>query len=90
MAALRMLSLASSLHWKPSIPTSSSSSSWHKKISKFNKVKICAVLRIRTRMFFGFLDPAPDPLVGGTDLNPDPSIIKQKNLPKNSFKGSDQ
>jgi hypothetical protein len=34
------------------------------------------VLRIRISMFFGLLDPDPDPLVRGTD--PDPSIIKQK------------
>jgi len=38
-----------------------------------------AVLRIRIRripMFWGLLDPDPDPLVRGTD--PDPFIIKQK------------
>ncbi len=38
-----------------------------------------AVLRIRirrVRMFLGLLDP--DPLVRGMDLDPDPSIIKQK------------
>ncbi len=35
-----------------------------------------AVLRIRTPMFLGLLDPDPDPLVRGMD--PDPSIIKQK------------
>jgi hypothetical protein len=35
------------------------------------------VLRIRRiRMFLGLLDP--DPLVKGMDLDPDPSIIKQK------------
>jgi hypothetical protein len=33
-----------------------------------------AVFRIR--MFFGLLDPDPDPLVRGMD--PDPSFIKQK------------
>jgi hypothetical protein len=33
------------------------------------------VLRIRIRMFLGL--PDPDPLVRGTDLAPDPSIIKQ-------------
>ncbi len=36
-----------------------------------------AVLRIdRIHMFFGLLDPGPDPLVRGMD--PDPSIIKKK------------
>jgi hypothetical protein len=35
---------------------------------------IIAVLRIR--MFLGLLDP--EPLVRGTDPDPDPSIIKQK------------
>jgi hypothetical protein len=35
-----------------------------------------AVLRIRIHMFMGL--PDPDPLVRGTDLDPDPSIIKQK------------
>jgi hypothetical protein len=29
-------------------------------------------------MFFGLLDPYPDPLVRDTDTDPDPSIIKQK------------
>ncbi len=28
-------------------------------------------------MFFGLLDLDPDPVVRGTDLAPDPSIIKQ-------------
>jgi hypothetical protein len=44
------------------------------------RIKI-TVLRIRThriRMFLGILDPHQDPLVRGTDLNPDPSIIKQR------------
>ncbi len=31
---------------------------------------------LRVRMFLGLLDPDPDPVVRGTDL--DPSIIKQK------------
>jgi hypothetical protein len=34
-------------------------------------------------LFWGLLDPDPDPLVKGMDLDPDPSIIKQnskKNL----------
>ncbi len=44
------------------------------------KVDIPAVLRILTRMFLGFLDPNPDPLVRGTD--PDPSINKQKKKEK--------
>jgi hypothetical protein len=35
-----------------------------------------AVLRIRIRSVLGLLDP--DPLVRGTDLDLDPSIIKQK------------
>jgi hypothetical protein len=48
---------------------------------------ILAVLRIRIRihrihMFWGLLDPDPDPLVRGMDpdpaLDPDPSIIMQK------------
>jgi hypothetical protein len=34
------------------------------------------MLRIRIRMFLGILDP--DPLVRGTDLDPYPSVIKQK------------
>jgi hypothetical protein len=29
-------------------------------------------------MFLDLLDPDPDPLVRGTDPNPNPSIIKQK------------
>jgi hypothetical protein len=29
-------------------------------------------------MFFGLLDPDPDPLVRGMDPDPDPSIIMQK------------
>jgi hypothetical protein len=29
-------------------------------------------------MFLGLLDPDPAPLVRGTDLDQDPSIIKQK------------
>ncbi len=29
-------------------------------------------------MFLGLLDPDPDPLVRGMDLDPDPFIIKQK------------
>jgi hypothetical protein len=29
-------------------------------------------------MFLGLLDLDPDPLVGGTDTDSDPSIIKQK------------
>jgi hypothetical protein len=33
------------------------------------------VLRIRIRTFLGLLDP--DPLIRGTDLDPDPSIIEQ-------------
>ena len=40
------------------------------------KSKLGSVLWIRIRGFFGLLDP--DPLVRGTDLDPDPSIIKQK------------
>jgi hypothetical protein len=76
MAALRMLSLASSLLWNPSIPTSSSFSSYHRKIYKCNKVKIRVAHP--DPYVFGFLDPAPYPLVRGTDPNPDPSIIKQK------------
>jgi hypothetical protein len=32
----------------------------------------------RFRMFVGLLDPDTDPLVRGTDPDPDPSIIKQK------------
>jgi hypothetical protein len=42
--------------------------------------KIEPVLRIRIRMSLGLLQPDPDPLVRGTDLDPapDPSIIKQK------------
>ncbi len=36
------------------------------------------VLRIGIRIFFGLLDPDPDPLLRGTDPDPDPSIIKQK------------
>jgi hypothetical protein len=46
---------------------------------------LVAVLRIRIRIrvhwihvFFGLLDPDPDPLVRGMDPDPDPSIIKQK------------
>ncbi len=48
---------------------------------------IPAVLRIQIRIhrihiFFGLLDPDPDPLVKGMDpdpaLDPDPSITKQK------------
>jgi hypothetical protein len=39
---------------------------------------IKAVLRIWSRMFLGLLDPDPDPLVRGTDPDPAPSIIKQK------------
>jgi hypothetical protein len=35
-------------------------------------------------MFFGLLDPDPDPLIRGPDPVPDPSIIKQK-LQKNKF-----
>jgi hypothetical protein len=38
--------------------------------------RLLSVLRIRTRMFLGLLDP--DPLVRGIDPEPDPSIIKQK------------
>ncbi len=34
------------------------------------------MLRIRILMFLGLLDP--DPLVRGTDPDPDPFIIKQK------------
>jgi hypothetical protein len=30
------------------------------------------------RMFLGFLNPNPDPLVRGIDLDPDHSITKQK------------
>jgi hypothetical protein len=45
-----------------------------------NQVRSCqAVLRIRIRrirMFMTLLDPDPDPLVRGMD--PDPSVIKQK------------
>ncbi len=39
-----------------------------------------AVLRIRIHVFLGLLDPGPDPLVRGMDpdLDPDPSINKQK------------
>ncbi len=33
---------------------------------------------LRIRMFWGLLDPDPDPLVRGTDPDPDPSIIEQK------------
>jgi hypothetical protein len=29
-------------------------------------------------MFWGLLDPDPDPLVRGMDPDPDPSIIQQK------------
>ncbi len=40
------------------------------------------VLRIRIHVLLGLLDPDPDPLVRGMDLDPDPaldpSIIKQK------------
>jgi hypothetical protein len=41
----------------------------------------CPVLRIRVRrihMFWGLLDPDPDPVVRGMDPDPDPSIVKQK------------
>jgi len=46
------------------------------KSTEWNIIKVVLHLRIRSRMFFGMLDPDPDPLVRGTD--PDPSIIKQK------------
>ena len=39
------------------------------------KLKAVLWIRIQIRMFFGLLDP--DPLVGGTDPDPDPSIIRQ-------------
>jgi hypothetical protein len=39
------------------------------------------VLRIRIHMFLGLLDPDPDPLV--RDMDPDPSITKQKYSKKN-------
>ncbi len=41
-------------------------------------VGLLPVLRIRIHRFLGLLDPDPDQLVRGTDLDPDPSIIKQK------------
>jgi hypothetical protein len=41
-----------------------------------NMFVLAPVLRIHIRMFLGLLDP--DPLVRGTDLDSDPSIIKQK------------
>jgi hypothetical protein len=37
------------------------------------------------RMFLGLLDPDPDPVVRGTDLDPDPSISKQKLYEKPKF-----
>jgi hypothetical protein len=37
-------------------------------------IKVSALFRIR--MFLGLLDPDPDPVLRGTDL--DPSIIKKK------------
>jgi hypothetical protein len=40
------------------------------------KVSIIFSSLLRIHMFFGRLDPNPDPLVRDTD--PDPSIIKQK------------
>jgi hypothetical protein len=78
MAALRMLSLASSLLWKPSIPTRPSSSSCHKKISKFIKAKISVTDPDPNPdpFVFGFLDPAPYPLVRSMDLYQYPSNIK--------------
>jgi hypothetical protein len=41
---------------------------------------LLTVLGIRIRKILGLLDPDPDPLVRGTDLDlaPDSSIIKQK------------
>jgi hypothetical protein len=40
------------------------------------KVSIIFSSVLRIHMFFGLLDPNPDPLV--RDTGPDPSIIKQK------------
>jgi hypothetical protein len=43
------------------------------------------------QVFFGLSDPMPDPLVAGTDPDPDPSTIKQnrkKNLYFNCFVSS--
>jgi hypothetical protein len=45
------------------------------------KLALPSVLRIRIHrihMFLGLQDPDPDPLVGGMDPAPDPSIIMQK------------
>jgi hypothetical protein len=71
----------------------------HQKPLRFRYLgKISPVLRVRIRripMFFGLLDPDPDPLVKGTDPDPlargtdqDPSIINQnskKNLTSYCF-----
>jgi hypothetical protein len=40
------------------------------------RLELEPVLRIRIHIFWGLLDPDPDPLVRGMD--PDPFIIKQK------------
>ncbi len=44
----------------------------------YSHVPSGALLGIRIRMLLGLPDPYPDPLVTGTDLDPDPSISKQK------------
>jgi hypothetical protein len=40
------------------------------------EIQILILTRVAESCVFGLLDPDPDPLVTGTDL--DPSIIKQK------------
>ncbi len=47
----------------------------------FKEIRYEAVFRIRIHrihVFFGLLNPDPDPLVRGMDPDPDPSIIMQK------------
>ncbi len=50
-------------------------------IAMYRHWSVEPVLRIRIhqiRMFLGLLDPEPDPLLRGTDPDPDHSIITQK------------
>ncbi len=52
-----------------------------KRIQCGEKILFLPRIRIRIRrirMFLGLLDPNPDPLVRGMDLDPDPCISKQK------------